>query len=291
MIEPRPSRLSLLFLCALVLGGCGTTGHRSDETFSDPLAGKPSDSASREVDPDPFEGFNRAMYKFNEKVDKYALKPVAKGYRAVLPKPVRKGVSNFFSNLREPIVILNDLLQGKFIQAVSDFSRFFWNTTVGLYGLFDVATHMDMPKHDEDFGQTLGVWGASEGPYLVLPFFGPSSVRDTGGLVVDYYAYPPNTHDDVSSGTRSKLLLVDTIDTRARLLDATDILEQAAGQDPYIFVREAYRQRRQYLVYDGNPPQPPPPDFLFEDDVKPGAPVTSPATIPMETPPSASPAQ
>jgi len=221
---------------------------------------------------DPFEGFNRAMYTFNEWFDRYFLKPVSRAYRAVLPSPIRTGIGNFFNNLREPIVIMNDLLQGKFRQALSDSGRFLVNTTIGIAGLFDPAKHMGLPGHKEDFGQTLAVWGVGEGPYLVLPFLGPSNVRDTAGIVVDWQVYPPNRMEERS--TRDKLLVLEVIDDRARLLDASDILEQAAGQDPYTFVRESYRQRRRHVIYDGNPPKSIP-KGLFDDDEPP--PKTKPA--------------
>jgi phospholipid-binding lipoprotein MlaA len=127
-----------------------------------------------------------------------------------------------------------------------------------------VASRVGIPKHNEDFGQTLAVWGVGDGPYLVLPFFGPSSLRDGPALIVDWETYPPNHMEERS--TRDKLLLVEVIDRRAQLLDASDILTQAAGQDPYVFVRESYRQRRRNLIYDGNPPQAAPPASLFEED-------------------------
>jgi phospholipid-binding lipoprotein MlaA len=177
---------------------------------------------------------------------------------------VRTGVSNFFSNLREPIVILNGLLQGKFKQAGSDLGRFLMNSTVGLYGLFDVATKAGLKKHDEDFGQTLGRWGVKDGPYLVLPLFGPSGVRDGIGLAVDIQVDPVWQEDD--RRTRRALVITRFISTRANLLDATDIFEQAGGDDPYLFVREFYRQRRRSLVYDGNPPEEDELDPFFEDE-------------------------
>jgi phospholipid-binding lipoprotein MlaA len=214
------------------------------------------------------------MYVFNDKLDRYLLKPVAQGYRAALPQPVRTGVSNFFSNLREPVVMVNDALQGKFKNAASDFGRFLTNTTLGVFGLFDVASHFGLDRHYEDLGQTLGVWGVGEGPYLVLPLFGPSNFRDGVGLYGDLQLYPPHRMEEQS--TAWKLYAVDVIDTRARLLDAGDILEQAAGQDPYVFVREAYRQRRRSLIQDGGTGAPAPLDpSIFEDDrpaSKPGAP-------------------
>lgn len=257
-------------LCLLALSACGTmqnrpsdsaaqTGTSTGNTGVDGAATNDQDNAR-----DPLEGFNRAMYTFNDKLDKYALKPLAKGYRAITPAPVSKGISNFFGNLHDPVIMLNNLLQGKPGQAVSDLGRFLVNTTVGIAGLFDVASRWGLQKHNEDFGQTLAVWGVGDGPYLVLPFFGPSNLRDGPAMIVDWEAYPPNHMEERS--TRDKLLLVEVIDKRAQLLDASDILNQAAGQDPYVFVREASRQRRRNLIYDGNPPQAAPPPGLFEED-------------------------
>lgn len=220
--------------------------------------------ASTDNSNDPIEGFNRAMYAFNETMDTYVLKPVAKAYREVLPSPVRTGVSNFFGNLHDPVIMLNNLLQGKVVNAISDLGRFIVNTIVGIYGLFDVASEIGLEKHNEDFGQTLGKWGAGEGFYVVLPFLGPSSLRDGTGEVVDWQVYPPNNMEEGS--TRDKLYVLEAVNRRAQLLDASDILEQAGGQDPYVFVREAYRQRRKNLVYDGNPPVEKPDSILFEDD-------------------------
>lgn len=230
------TRLSLLsvLLFSLVLQGCATVDGATDPE-------------------DPFESFNRAMYSFNDTLDKAVLKPVAQGYDAALPAPVNKGVSNFFSNLDDVVVIFNDLLQFKLAQAVSDTARVFFNTTIGLLGLVDVATAMDLPKHDEDLGQTLGYWGLDTGPYLVLPFLGPNNIRDTVGLVGDAYVDPLN--DITPDGTRTGLVVLEGIDTRAGLLSAGKVLKEAA-LDEYLFVRDAYLQRRQNLVYDGNPPKP-----------------------------------
>ncbi|HLE94083.1 MAG TPA: VacJ family lipoprotein [Sulfuricaulis sp.] len=277
-------------LCLLLLNACGTVPPRSVDSDAATAVGEAkvtaegnSTAEARNKPGDPLEGFNRAMYTFNDKMDRYILKPVAKGYRAVTPKPVRRGISNFFSNLREPIVMLNNLLQGKPADAVSDLSRFVFNSTFGIFGLFDVASKMDLPKHNEDFGQTLAVWGVGDGAYLVLPFFGPSNLRDGPALVVDWETYPPNHMEERS--TRAKLLLVETVDKRAQLLDASDILDQAAGQDPYVFVRETFRQLRRNQVYDGNPPQAAPPAFLFEDDnPEPDAPKQLPENAPASSP-------
>ncbi len=200
---------------------------------------------------DPLEGYNRAMYKFNDAVDTAVLKPVAKGYDAVVPDPISQGVSNFFSNLNDITVIINDLFQGKFYQAYRDTHRFVLNTTVGVAGIFDVASLSGFTKNNEDFGQTLGVWGAEPGAYIVLPFFGPRSVRDTFGLVGDMFTDPVMYVE----GDDARLALVGTrvVDTRANLLKAEKVLDQAAT-DEYSYVRDAYMSRRQYLVFDGNPP-------------------------------------
>lgn len=202
---------------------------------------------------DPFERYNRSMYKFNDSLDRNLLKPVATGYVKVVPSPVRKGVSNFFGNLDDVVVFINDILQLKIGQAISDLTRVLLNSTIGLYGLIDIASPAGLRKHNEDFGQTLGYWGIGSGPYLVLPFFGPSSPRDGLGLVVDKSHFDLTLNYEVDHITRNTLFVTDTINTRAGLLSASRIL-QAASLDPYIFVREAYLQRRQNLVYDGNPP-------------------------------------
>lgn len=199
---------------------------------------------------DPYEGFNRAMYGFNDALDRAILKPVAKGYRTVTPDPVESGIGNFFANLGAPIDILNSLLQGKFGTALSGTGRFLVNSTVGLFGFFDPAAALGLEAHDEDFGQTLAVWGLDSGPYLVLPFLGPSTVRDAVGMVPDYYADPLFYYED--DGEEHVLTALWIIDTRARLLDAEQFLEDA--YDPYSFLRDAYLQRREYLIHDGNPP-------------------------------------
>lgn len=217
---------------------------------------------------DPLERVNRAIYKFNDRLDRTILKPVARGYRYVLPDPVEHSISRFFNNLFMPTVVVNDLLQAKFSQSAADSGRFMVNTTVGIAGLFDVARHMGLEPHDEDFGQTLAVWGVGEGPYLVLPVLGPRTLRDGAGLVVDLATHPVSYIKD--SADSWGMWLFGLIDTRAGLLGVSSVLEQAAGQDEYLFVREAYRQRRNNLVYDGNPPKP----EFFDDE------------LPIEPPPS-----
>jgi len=238
------SIVRLLPALALLLGGCAS------------VTTPPSPQ-------DPYERYNRAVYRFNDAVDRAILKPVATGYQKVMPQPVDDSVTNFFSNLDDVVVTLNDLLQGKPKQAASDLSRLVWNSTVGIAGLFDVASHFGLAKHNEDFGQTLGKWGLGPGPYLVLPFLGPSTLRDTAALPVDwvsdpiYYYYP----EDKNGYWKIKTLYY--VDKRADLLRASRLVEQAA-LDEYVFIREAYLQRRQSQVYDGNTPMP---DFeLFDDE-------------------------
>lgn len=212
--------------------------------------------ASLEVPPephDPLERYNRAVYKFNEDFDRVIARPVAQFYQDVLPAPVDKGLTNFFSNINDVIVLANDLMQLKVEQSAQDAARIFFNTTIGLLGFFDVASHMDLPKHREDFGQTLGYWGVPPGPYFVLPIFGPSTIRDSVGLGVDYAAFYPIFNRIDNTAVEWSLFALDLIDQRADLLGVSDLLDTAA-LDPYVFTREAYLQRRLNYVYDGNPP-------------------------------------
>jgi phospholipid-binding lipoprotein MlaA len=196
---------------------------------------------------DPWEGWNRKVFAFNEVLDTYAMKPLAKGYQAVAPEPVEKGVSNFFGNLGEVVTIVNDLLQGKFGQAANDTGRVLINSTLGVAGLFEVAEPMGLAKSDgEDFGQTLATWGTGQGRYLVLPFFGPSSLRDAPGTVVDAFLHPIGYVEHVP--TRNSLIGGRLIDTRAQLLDAEKLIKG----DKYSFIRDVYLQRREYLINDGN---------------------------------------
>lgn len=200
---------------------------------------------------DPLEPFNRGVYAFNDAIDNALMKPIATGYRTVLPQFVRTGVTNFFSNLDDVTVIVNSILQLKIPQAVSDTGRLLINTTIGVLGLFDVATHLGLEKHNEDFGQTLGYWGIGNGPYLVLPFLGPSSFRDGIGRWVDWKTDPVSWEDHIR--TRNQFLALRFVNTRANLLDSEKVLD-AAAIDRYAFLRDAYLQRRRSLVYDGNPP-------------------------------------
>ncbi|MBI2296016.1 MAG: VacJ family lipoprotein [Betaproteobacteria bacterium] len=227
------TRLRAWLLCALVslalLGGCASTGNPRD----------------------PLEPINRGIYHFNDGVDNLIVKPAAEIYRGVLPQVVRTGVSNFFSNISDVIVALNNLLQGKVTQAVSDVGRIVVNTTAGLLGVIDVATEIGLEKHQEDFGQTLGYWGIGDGPYLVIPFLGPSTLRDAVGLVGDWKTSPITYVDPTRD--RNALYGLWFLNRRSELLETSKILETAA-LDPYEFVRDAYLQRRRNLVHDGNPP-------------------------------------
>jgi phospholipid-binding lipoprotein MlaA len=215
---------------------------------------------------DPLEQFNRGVYVFNDTVDNVLLKPVATGYRAVTPQFVRTGVRNFFSNLDDITVVINGLLQFKIPQALSDTGRFVLNSTVGLLGFIDVATYFGLEKHNEDFGQTLGYWGMGSGPYLVLPFLGPSSFRDGVGRFVDAFYTDVVWYID-HIRTRNILLGTRVVSNREALLDSEKILDTAA-LDRYTFIRDAYLQRRRNLVYDGNPP-PEPEEDLSEPAGKP----------------------
>lgn len=199
---------------------------------------------------DPFEPFNRSVYKFNDGLDKTVVKPAAKGYDAIMPEPGKIMVSNFFSNLDDLIVTANDLLQLKFRQAASDGARFLFNSTFGVFGLFEVTSRLE--KHNEDFGQTLGYWGIGSGPYIVLPILGPSTFRDGVGLYAD--GRPSKLRRIKHMRTRNQMYLTKGVNRRAQLLDQEKVLDEAA-LDRYAFIRDAYLQRRQSLVYDGNPPR------------------------------------
>jgi phospholipid-binding lipoprotein MlaA len=230
-MKRNPTIPLFCLLACLGLGGCASPSHNPK---------------------DPFESFNRGVYKFNDTLDKAVVKPVAKGYKTVMPSPVQKGLSNFFSNLNDVTVAANDLLQLKVKQAASDTGRIVVNTTVGLLGLIDVASSVGLAKHNEDFGQTMGYWGIGSGPYLMLPFLGPSSVRDSVGLYADTVTGETNRLKHVA--VRNEVYLTSLVVKRASLLDEEKVLDEAAI-DRYSFIRDAYLQHRQNLVYDGNPPR------------------------------------
>jgi phospholipid-binding lipoprotein MlaA len=202
------------------------------------------------VEHDPWEKHNRRLFRFNEVVDKAVTKPIARGYNKVVPKPVRKSVTNFSANLATPGSALNNFLQGKPAHGFQELARFVVNSTFGIGGLFDVATYGGIEKHSEDFGQTVAVWGVPAGPYLMFPFLGPRTVRSAATATVDSLA-DPLYHYDVTS-VRDKLYVLRLIDLRSRLLSLEEIL--AGSKDPYVTVRESYLQNREFEVYDGDPP-------------------------------------
>lgn len=230
----RPLRAGLLALSVLLLAGCTIAKPRSD---------------------DPWEGFNRKVYRFNDTADKAVIRPVAAGYRKITSSDMRRIVSNFFANIRMPITIVNDILQVAPKSALHNTGRFVINSTVGFAGLFDPASELQLPPDDTDFGVTLAKWGLPEGPYLVLPLIGSTSVRDVWRLPVDNYfdplAWYAKEHDLRLHAEEFPSFMY-LITLRARGIDAEGLLDGI--YDPYVFYRDAYRQRRLYDIYDGTPP-------------------------------------
>ena len=223
-----------------VLAGCATTSKVNEK--------------------DPWENWNRGTQEFNDNLDKAVIKPVAKGYLWVIPKFVNDGISNFFSNLNDIGVTVNDFMQLKILQGGMDASRFLINTTAGVVGFVDVAKMIDLPKHNEDFGQTLGFWGVPSGDYLVMPFLGASSPRDVAGAVGDALLNPL-TYTFVFAGSGAAVSAInagakslDVTDTRADLMPTEKIVNEASV-DRYSFIKNAYQQRREYLLHDGNVPE------------------------------------
>ena len=220
---------------------------------------------------DHFESGNRKVYAFNESLDEAVLKPTATAYVDTIPEPVRLATSRFFDNLLYFDTILNGFLQGKIGQGFSDLARFGVNSTFGLLGFFDAATPLGLPQHDEDFGQTLAVWGAGSGEYLIYPVLGPSGVRDTGGIVVSLLTNPVMY---AAAPVAIPLGVLNIVDSRARREGFVQFRDQAA-LDPYIFTRESYLQNRTFEVYDGQPPRQKPELFEFEETVEPVLPETA----------------
>jgi phospholipid-binding lipoprotein MlaA len=223
---------ALLLCTAMALGGCATTGERNPA--------------------DPWERTNRQAFAFNEAADRGVLRPTAKAYKAATPDWFRTGVGNFFENLSSPATIVNSLLQGKPGDAGEQTLRFFLNTTLGIGGVLDPATAAELANHDEDFGQTLGSWGVPSGPFLMVPLLGPSTVRDFPSDLVDRFLRPLFWFN-IGSDARWGALVLDIVDTRARLLPLDAALARA--YDRYGFIRDAFLQRRLYQVFDGNPPE------------------------------------
>ncbi len=224
----------------LLTAACASTSQSKTAATSAPA------TETAQPNRDPWEGFNRKVFVFNDTIDRFFLKPVARTYRFVTPNPLETGVSNFFDNVGEVPNMLNNALQWKWRKAGNSTGRLVINTTVGIGGLFDVARYAGLAKQDpESFGQTLSVWGVNSGPYLVLPFLGPSTLTDTAGLPVDWYSNPiAYMHDDE---WRRGLQALNVVQTRAGFLEA----EKLISGEKYTFIREAYLQRREYLVQDG----------------------------------------
>ena len=228
-------QIAAALLTAAMLAGCAT----QKVTLTDP-------------EHDPWEGYNRKVHSFNQSLDKAVFRPIAKGYDAVMPDAPQRGVRNFFRNLDYPVTLLNSLLQGKLERAFTSTSRFLMNSTIGVLGFFDVATKVGIPYYREDFGQTLAVWGWKDSRYLVMPFLGPFTVRDVLGRSFYGYFHPVSymirEHNDY------RPLIVDLITLRAELLPLQADIDAAA--DPYVLVRDVYLQKREYEIYDGDPPVP-----------------------------------
>ena len=224
--------LIILLLSSLNLIGCASNSYKEPQ--------------------DPWQGLNRGIYKFNDVLDRAILKPVAKGYDKVVPKPIDKGIDNILSNIGDVVVLFNDILQLKLVQSASDTGRLLVNSTLGLAGIFDVASPLGMPKHNEDFGQTLGYWGTPSGPYLVLPFMGPSTLRDGIGILPDGAVNNVVLNEIGIDELDERLIYsgISVINTRQSLLGASDLLDNS-GADPYTFLRESYLQRRVQLINDG----------------------------------------
>ncbi len=217
---------------ALVLTGCATSGNPKD----------------------PIEGFNRAMFAINDGVDQAVIRPVAVGYDTVMPSPSKKGVTNFFGNIADVFIGVNNLLQGKGSEALSDLGRVVINSSIGILGTFDIASDIGLEKHNEDFGQTFGRWGVGSGAYVVIPVFGPSTARDTVGLILDVAADP--VAQVSPNADRNVLRVLRAVNVRANLLPADKVVEEAA-LDKYSYVRDAFLQRRRNLIHDGNAPREP----------------------------------
>lgn len=242
VIEYPRALIAGLLSCLVLAGGCAATGPQSEQVS--------------EVD--PWEATNRRIDAFNTRVDDATLKPIAQGYDKLIPDFLQRGVSNFSSNLRGPLHIVNNFLQGAGSEGFSETGRFLVNSTLGIGGLFDVASRMGFEEYSEDFGQTLAVWGVPSGPYVMVPFYGPQTLRDALALPLDFLADPLlyYEHDRI----RYSIFALRSIDLRARFLSVEKFVEDS--YDPYIAIRESYLQHRQFEIYDGNPPV----DEDFYDD-------------------------
>jgi phospholipid-binding lipoprotein MlaA len=254
MTRSHPS-IVLLLVCAALLTSCATL--------------RPNDqSMDQNLDlVDPNEKTNRKFYNFTDAVDRNILAPVADVYIKYVPNPMQRSIGNFYDNLAYPNVILNDFLQGKVRQGLQDSLRFVINSTIGGGGLFDMAAPMGLPQHDEDFGQTLGVWGVKTGSYLFVPLIGPSSYRDAPGIPISMFSNVLFYAGSVASiAITGPVAILGVIEKRARLSGPMRVRDEAS-LDPYLFVREGFLQQRKHLIYDGVPPPESYDDSLYEDAV------------------------
>jgi len=260
-------RLLATCLAAIALSvttGCATTtATTATSATGAPNVQAPQPPASKD---DPWERWNRKVYGFNEAIDAAVIRPVATAYEKVVPQVVRTGVSNFYGNFADAWSAVNNLLQGKLADSAQDVMRVGTNTLFGIGGLFDVATELGLDSQREDFGQTLGYWGFKPGPYIVWPLLGPSTLRDSFAIPLDRYVSPALAFSD--DGTRFSLVFLGLLNDRANLLPTSRMLDGMA-LDRYVFVRDAYLQRRRSLVYDGNEPQSE--EEAFEADPEPPA--------------------
>jgi phospholipid-binding lipoprotein MlaA len=262
MLEDFPLRLPFLsiLLAVLALGGCAASSTAVNEE---------EEQTAVESSVDPWEPLNRRIFRFNRVVDRATLRPVAKAYEKAIPSFMRQGVRNFMANLRGPRNIINNFLQGKGSQGFSETGRLVVNSTIGVLGLVDVASGLGLENHREDFGQTLAVWGVGDGPYVMVPFAGPQTLRDVFAFPVDVLTDPVWYHEHDS--VRYPLYALRFIDIRASFLSRDDLLDESF--DPYVRLREAYLQNRRYEVYDGDPPV----DDDFYDDIYDDLPEPDPA--------------
>jgi phospholipid-binding lipoprotein MlaA len=273
MLKARYARAALGIVCLLGAGGCVTLPPNSQRVPSD-----------------PWERWNRGVYKVNDKLDRAIAKPVTKAYVRVVPHPIRTGISNFFDNLSTPTTMVNDALQGKLRATANDLGRFLLNSTVGLAGILDPATPAGFAHNDEDFGQTLGHWGVHPGPFVELPILGPSDVRDATSKLVDTYTNPRQYIKNTT--VKYAIYLPYLVDRRAALLSLDDTLKRV--YDPYAFIRDAYLQRRAYQVSDGKvtddeplvDPEADNPDADNPDADKKAAPVPAKPPAPADLPPT-----
>lgn len=240
-----PVMLSTALACALICACAGTD--------TNPEAPPPERSPH-----DPWEPMNRFFYEAHTRIDRFTFKPLAKGYEIIVPDFMRRGVTNFSQNLRSPLNIINHILQGKFGEGLRQSGRLLMNSTFGIGGLVDVATDAGLEVQNEDFGQTLAVWGVPDGPYIYIPFMGPWTLRDATMIPLNWLADPLLHYED--SSVRDKVYLLRAIDLRQRLFSAEKLIKDA--YDPYIRIREAFLQNRRFLIYDGDPPED---EDLYED--------------------------